>query len=110
MKLWRNTLGLMVGAGFAGLVGSTALAADDTLTVGMPVAQTEFMALFDQALLLLQCMGTYHKLYLSLSFLHFQKFYASLVHLHNISNRLLLNEKIEQKYYFFYLFLQLLLF
>jgi branched-chain amino acid transport system substrate-binding protein len=50
MKLWRNTLGLMVGAGFAGLVGSTALAADDTLTVGMPVAQTEFMALFDQAL------------------------------------------------------------
>lgn len=50
MKLWRNTAGLIVGAGFAGLVGSTALAADDTLTVGMPVAQTEFMALYDQAL------------------------------------------------------------
>jgi branched-chain amino acid transport system substrate-binding protein len=50
MKFWRNTVGIAVGAGLAGLVGSTSLAADETLTVGMPVAQTEFMALFDQAL------------------------------------------------------------
>ncbi len=50
MKFWRNTVGVAVGAGLAGLVGSTSMAADETLTVGMPVAQTEFMALFDQAL------------------------------------------------------------
>lgn len=49
MKLWRNTAGLIAGLGMATAVG-TALFAEDTLKVGVPVAQTEFMALFDQAL------------------------------------------------------------
>lgn len=50
MKIWKNTVGVAVGAGLAGLVGSASFAGDDTLTIGMPVAQTEFMAIFDQAL------------------------------------------------------------
>lgn len=50
MKLWKNTLGMVAGVGLAGAVGASSVAADETLTVGMPVAQTEFMALFDQAL------------------------------------------------------------
>jgi len=50
MKILRNTIGLVAGAGLASLVGVNTVAADETLKVGIPVAQTEFMALFDQAL------------------------------------------------------------
>lgn len=50
MNFWRETTGLLAGLGLTSLVATASFAADDTLKIGMPVAQTEFMALFDQAL------------------------------------------------------------
>ena len=49
MKHWTKPLAA-ASFGIAALLGTASLADDATLTVGMPVAQTEFMALFDQAL------------------------------------------------------------
>lgn len=50
MKHWTKKHVVAASVFVTGLVGSAVQAEDTTLTIGMPVAQTEFMALFDQAL------------------------------------------------------------